>query len=105
MISDDRMEKALRFLAETDDELAEAEADLLRAEKLVEKVTDKIFLTSDGSVADRKARASVSSELAPLEESQIQALVKHRQIKAKRDTEKLVIEVWRTYQANRRMGQ
>lgn len=105
MISDDRMEKALRFLAETDDDIANAEGELLRAEKLVEMVKDKIYLASEGSVADRKAKANVSSEVAPLDMAHIEALVKHRQLRSKRDTEKLVIEVWRTFQANRRMGQ
>ena len=105
MISDERMEKALRFLAETDDDIANAEGDVLRAEKLVEMIKDKLYLAAEGSVADRKAKANVAAEVAPHEMAHIEALVKHRQLKSKRETEKLVIEVWRTFQANRRMGQ
>jgi len=102
MVSDDRMEKALRFLAETDDELANAEGDLLRAQKLVEMVKDKVFLSSSGSIPERKAHASLNSEVAQLEEKEIQALVAHRQLRTKRETEKILIDVWRTYQANLR---
>ena len=104
MITDDRMEKALRYLAETDEEIAEAEGELLRSTKLCEMVRDRIFLGATGSVEARKATAGCSAEVAKLEEEVVTATVRFRHLRAKRDTEKNVIEVWRTYQANRRLG-
>lgn len=103
-ISSDRMEKALRFLAETDDEVAEAEGEMQRAEYKHSLVKDRIFLTSDGTVAERNARAGCASEALEAHESYVQALIKVKQLRAKRETESQVIGVYRTQEASRRQG-
>lgn len=100
----ERMEKALRFLAETDDEVAEAEGDMQRAEYKHGLVKDRIFLVSEGTVAERNARAGCNAEAMESHETYIQALIKVKQLRAKRETESQIIAVYRTQEASRRQG-
>ncbi len=102
MISQDRMEKALRYLAETDESVSEAEGELLRAEYLSKLVEDRLFLSSVGTVAERQAKAGSSHELAEARESYVQALVTLKKLKAKRVTEEQIIQVWRSQEASSR---
>lgn len=104
MISSERMEKALRFLAETDDEVAAGEGDLLRAEYKHGLIKDRIFLTSEGTVAERQARAGSSNEAMTAHEEYISALVALKKLKAKRQTEEQIIQVWRSQESSRRQG-
>lgn len=103
-VSSERMEKALRFLAETDDEVAAAEGDVLRAEYKVDLIKDRVFLTSEGTVAERQARAGVSNERMVAYEEYVSALVALKKLKAKRATEEQVIAVWRSQESSRRVG-
>jgi len=104
MISQDRMEKALKYLAETDAEVAQAEGDVLSAEYKVDLVKDRIFLTSEGTVAERQARAGVSNETLTAHTEYVSALVALKRLKAKRATEAMILETWRTQEASRRHG-
>jgi hypothetical protein len=105
MISADRLEKALRYLAETDEDVAEAKGEILRLENLIKRVNYRLFLSSSGSVEARKAEAGRSDETARLEEELVAATVKYEGLRAKRDTERSVIEVWRSLESSRRQGQ
>src|SRR5574343_690852 len=96
MISQDRLEKALRYLAETDEQVAEAKGDILRLENLIKRVGYRLFLSADGSVEARKAAAGKSEETAKLEEELVSATVRYESLPAKRETESTVVEVWRS---------
>ena len=104
MISQDRLEKALRYLAETDEPIAEAKGEIQRLENLIKRVNYRLFLSASGSVEARKAEAGRSEETARLEEELVSATVKYEGLKAKRDTEATVIDVWRTLESSRRKG-
>ena len=104
MISQQRLEKALTYLAETDEPLAEAKGDILRLENLIKRVNYRLFLSAEGSVEARKAAAGKSEETAKLEEELVSATVKYEGIRAKRETEALVVDVWRSLNASRRLG-
>ena len=104
MISQDRLEKALRYLAETDEQVAEAKGDILRLENLIKRVNYRLFLSASGSVEARKAEAGKSEETARLEEELVSALVRYESLRAKRETESTVVEVWRSLNASRRVG-
>lgn len=104
MISQDRLEKALRYLAETDEPIAEAKGEIQRLENLIKRVNYRLFLSASGSVEARKAEAGKSEETARLEEELVSATVKYEGLKAKRDTEATVIDVWRTLESSRRKG-
>lgn len=98
------MEKALRYLAETDGAVAEAEAAVERAEYRHGLIKDRIFLTASGTVAERQATAGSSNEALAAHEDYLAALVAHKQLRAKRETESQVIGVWRTQESSRRLA-
>ena len=104
MISQQRLEKALTYLAETDEPLAEAKGDILRLENLIKRVNYRLFLSAEGSVEARKAHAGKSEETAKLEEELVNATVRYEGLRAKRETEATVVEVWRSLNASRRLG-
>jgi hypothetical protein len=104
MISQDRLEKALRYLAETDEELAEAEGEVMRCDYLCDLIKDRVFLTSEGTVAERQARAGSSAELAKAQVEHVSAVVILKKLRAKRETEGTIVEVWRSLNASRRVG-
>ena len=104
MISQQRLEKALVFLAETDEPIAEAKGEIQRLENLIKRVNYRLFLSASGSVEARKAEAGKSEETARLEEELVSATVKYEGLKAKRETESTVIDVFRTLESSRRKG-
>jgi hypothetical protein len=104
MISDDRCSKALTYLAQTDEEAAEAKVSVARKEWLLEFSRKKMFLLCEGSVEKRKAEAELTSEVGVAMENYLQAMLAHEKVKAKRLTEALIVETWRSVNANRRTG-
>lgn len=104
MISDDRLSKALKYLAETDMEAAEKKADVERKEWLFKRYKALHFKLSEGTVADRTAKADTNEEVAFAAEQWFIAIRDSEAIRAKRQTEALIVEVWRTVSANQRRG-
>jgi hypothetical protein len=105
MISDDRREKAIRFLAESDLESAELEGEMVRREYLFDMIKDRVFLVSDGAnVKEREARANTSPDVQVAHEQYVQSLIKFKGMKAKRQTEAMICDQWRSENANRRQG-
>lgn len=104
MITSERLEKALQYLATTDAETAEAKADVERCIYRCKHARALEFQGADGSVEARKASAETSQSVQQAEDRRIEAIVKFEKLKAKRETEGLVIEVWRSLNANRRTG-
>ena len=105
MISQERMEKALTYLAETDEPLAKLKTDAERYEYVAKKVRSSIFLHSEGTVADRQASADVSEEYANAMRDYFRARNDSLAMENKRKTESLVYEAWRSINANRRLSQ
>lgn len=105
MITEDRRDKSLKYLVDTDLECAELEAEVLRKEYMLEMVKDRVFLSSDGTVRERESRSRLSGEVQTAHENWLQALVKFKHMKAKRQTEAIVCDQWRSENANRRQGQ
>jgi hypothetical protein len=106
LISDERKEKAMRYLAETDLECAELEGEQVRREYLLDMIKDRVFLTADGSsIREREARSNTSAEVQRAHEEYVQALVRFKHMKSKRQTETMICDQWRSENANRRQGQ
>ena len=103
-VTDERAEAALRYLATTDSDAAEAKADMERAEFAAKAIKDAIFKRLDGSVADRQAEAGASEDYAAAMDRYFRHVKLWEGIRNKRQTEALVIEVWRSVQANQRRG-
>jgi hypothetical protein len=105
VISEDRLQKALAYLSTTDEPAAELKAQVARKEYLCKRIRARKFLLANGgSVESKKAVAEDSAEVAEAENELGQAIVAFEKVKAKRATEELIVEVWRSVNANRRAG-
>ena len=104
MISTDRMEKALRYLAESDEEAAYHKAHCARTELQAKSIKNMVFLHSEGTVAERTAFAESSPEYKDAMENHFESLRAFEQIKNKRSTEAILIDAWRSLNSSRNKG-
>jgi hypothetical protein len=106
-ITEDRGERALSFLAETDAEYADRRVMMLRTEYLAEvteNLTYKSLRDSDGSVEDCKREARSSEEYKTKFEEYLKAVREYEFLRARRKRAELTFEAWRSINANRRQG-
>jgi hypothetical protein len=103
-IPESRVEKALTYLAETDEQLGQLVG---RVESLYAQIKAKkavIFLNTEGSVAERNAVAECAGPVITLCEEHSNAVADRETIKLHRRREELIIDVWRTCAASNRRG-
>jgi len=106
VVSLERMERALNYLSETDDECAKLRSDWARFEWLAKSVKDTVFSgLTDGSVADRQAIANISVEHRGAQNKAFDAFYKYEAMKNRRATESIVIDTWRSLNSARNKGQ
>lgn len=105
MISEERVEKALRYLAESDLPAAEAKADMERLEAKAKGVKQMIFKHAEGTVADRTAIADTHAETVAAQNEYFESVAVHAHFMNKRETERILIDLYRTICANRRKGE
>lgn len=105
LISETRLEKALSYLATTDESAAALRADVERAEFKAKAVRDSMFLCSAGTVAERTALAGASKEYEAAMNAYFDALKESDSIRNKRTTEAIVIDAWRSLNSGRNKGQ
>jgi hypothetical protein len=101
-VSQDRMESALEFLAETDRDFALEKAELERSEIARKRARSKVFLTSDGTVAERQAKAEMAQDVIDADDRYVKTIEMYETLKARRERAEIVIDVWRSINANRR---
>lgn len=104
MISDERLTKALTFLAETDEEVAELKGVVAALEYRAKMARAAAFTAADGSVEQRKQTAELDPNVQIVEGNLNAAIIKYEAKRAKRATEALIVDVWRSLSANRRQG-
>lgn len=105
VVTEDRAGKALRYLALTDQESANAKVAVARAEYYCELVRAQVMLEQkEGSVAHKEAIAEVDPRTQKAEEARFKAIGAYEYVKAKRATEVWVIDMWRSLNAGRRQG-
>ncbi len=104
LVSEDRLEKALSYLAQTDEACAEAKAHVLRTEHLAKVAEALAFKATEGPVELRKQIARLAGPSREAWEAHFQAVVAYETLRAKREKEVLVIETWRSLNANQRKG-
>ena len=103
-VTQQRMEEALEYLSSTDESCAALRADMERAEFRAKRTEQAIFKISDGTVAERTATARTSPDTEAANEKYFQAMQDYWSIANRRSTEAIVIETWRSLNANRRQG-
>jgi hypothetical protein len=96
------MEAAMNFLAETDSQFASAKTNLERMDILRKRVRQRIFLTEEGGVALREAKADTHEDVMAADDNYISAFAAYEKLKAQRQRAELVVDVFRTLEASRR---
>lgn len=103
-ITEERAEKSVRFLVETDEEAAALKTETKRLEFKARAIRDAIFLRAEGSVAERTAYAGASDEYRAAMDDHFSCMHRDEAMTNKRKTEALVVDFWRSVNTNRRMG-
>jgi hypothetical protein len=101
-ITQERMENAMTFLAESDDGYAIAKTDVLRCEILAKRARSRVFTGESGSVEARKALAEAHPDVILADDALCQATLDYERLKAKRSRAEIVIDVWRSLNASQR---
>jgi len=104
VISVERMEKALKYLAETDETFAYHKSHCARVEHKAKAIKQAIFLRCSGTIAERQAQAENSEEYGAAMDNYFEALRESEHVKNKRQTESIVIDVWRSLNSSRNKG-
>lgn len=104
IIPDERMDKAVNYLAEHDSVAAELMAEVERTELKARAVKDALIKHGEGSLGDRTAAAGCDPAYLEAMEAHFVALRDYNVVKNRRSTAALVIDVWRSENANRRQG-
>lgn len=102
LINEARVQQAIDYLTETDFPCADAKVNAERWKYIADRRKAHVILTEEGTIQEKKAKSEVAKEVIEAEDEYFLKLETHERIRAKRQTEQLVIEVWRTEQANLR---
>ena len=104
MISEQRLEKALSFLAETDETNAEANANVKYLDRLLKrkKALHITGNTEDKSISAKEQSYYASTIYKTAVDEIFSAEVKASTLENKRDKEGLIIDLFRTLEASRR---
>lgn len=106
LVSPERVEKALRLLAETDTENAQWRGAVLRTEHMA-KVAEALAyqqLDKGMTVEDRKRAVLLVPEVQKAHEEHFSAVTEAERLKARRQREVIIVELFRTLEASRRLG-
>jgi hypothetical protein len=106
IVSDERVQKALKYLAETDEPLAQARALMKGLEHRLKTLKAQVYIEAKGhgTDGDRKAMAEVDTRAVSMQCKIEDAFADVETMSAKRKTEELIVEVWRSCNSNRRKG-
>ena len=104
MITETRLENALKFLSETDEKSAEASANVKYLDRLLKR-KKALFITGEASLKSVSAKEQAfyaSDTYQKAIDELFQAEVKASTLENKRDKEGLIIDLFRTLEASRR---
>lgn len=99
-----RVDRAMATLAESDLQHAECKVAVLRSEQKVKSVKALVYAALSGSIEDRKQAVELDERVEAAWEAHFQRVKDFELIKAKREHEVRVIDLYRTLAASRRMG-
>lgn len=103
-VTQQRMEEALAYLSDTDESCADLRTDMVRTEFKAKRVRAAILKLSEGTSVQREAVADTAPETEAAWEAHFKAFREYHATNNKRSTEALVIDTWRSLNANRRQG-
>lgn len=96
----------MQFLATTDLECAERKSMVLRTEFMAKHTEALVYtaLGDKGSVEDRKQAMRLDERVVKAWDAHFNAVRDYENVKAQRERNVLVVELWRSINANRRAG-
>jgi hypothetical protein len=106
MINEEEMERALRWLARTDIAMAEKRVAVLRADYLATVARSLAYrqLEGTGSIEDRKRALELEPQVQAAMEKSFAAVLESEILRGQRKSAELLIETWRSVNANQRKG-
>ena len=104
LVSDKRVEQAMTYLDETDEDAAKAKAKVKAMEQFGKTIKAFAFLEAVGTVAEREAKSLTDEEYKKFLRAYEEAVMLSERYANKRASEAGIREVWRSLQANRRQG-
>jgi hypothetical protein len=104
VVTEQRLEKALCMLAESDAQFAELKGAVMRSEYLAECAESLAYKQLQGTVEDRKREVKLIPEVKAAWEEFFRITVEMEKLKAFRQRNVIVIDLYRTQEASRRVG-
>ena len=101
-LTDEDCDQALEFLENSCENIADAKAELERAEIMRKRIRKKHFLIADGNNAERDAYVEGVKEVHEADDRYIAAIATYEGLRAKRELNVIKTEVFRTQEASRR---
>ena len=104
MITEDRLEQALKYLADTDESSAEASANVKYLDRLLKR-KKALYITGEQTLKSISAKEQgfyASDTYQNAVEELFQAEIKATTLENKRDKEGMIIDLFRTLEASRR---
>ncbi len=105
IVSDDTVSKALAYLAEDPHPIALARKEMTDAENMATNVYSSLFLEAEGSVDARKAAALTRIEHIECKDRESEAIKEFERHRARVKAAEMIIEVWRSENANARAAE
>jgi hypothetical protein len=105
MIHDDTKDKALKYLAETDEPAARARTLVKALEDVKASILAQLYLddTESKNQKEREMRARCHDDFLAHLRKISDARIDYEEMHEKRNTARVLIETWRSENANRRM--
>jgi len=106
IISEKRLQQALTYLAETDEPVSKAKARMKGLEAQKDTIRAVAFLEKEGcgGVSERTEMAKASPEYRQWVKDYEESVLDYELINNKRNTEALIVEVWRSLNSARSKG-
>jgi hypothetical protein len=105
IVSENNVSDALTYLADDPHPLARARKDITDAENKAKRLYARTFMDADGSVEARKSAAEIDAEYIAAKDDEAEAIFQLERHKARVRAAEMLIEVWRTENANIRAAE
>lgn len=103
LITDQMVHAAFDWLQDNGDRAAHAKAMRVKAEYGTKRARAQAFLESEGTVAEREAKALMSDAVRDAMLAEVNAIEADEKMRAQRDKCQVIIDAWRTESASARM--
>ena len=105
MITPERAERALKYLASTDEDHAKAKANVKAKEMAIKTIKAAELLEVEGKTAgEREARAECHSNVKQAKDDYSDAILDYELLNNERNRAVLTIEMWRSMNASLKRG-